>query len=310
MFVYAVRRILLLIPTMLAVSFVVFLILQMVPGDPARAAAGADAPEEDVQLIREKYGLDQPFFIQYGRWLVRVVQGDFGESFRSRRPVMDEILARFPATIELATGAMMFALFLGVPLGIWASLRPRTFTDNVITSLSSFGISLPNFFFGLILMLVLAAKLQLLPPTGRGTWRHLILPMVTLGFPYIATYARFARSNMLDVLSEDYIRTARAKGLSYKTVIFKHALINAAIPIVTLFGVYFGHLLGGRRHHRDHLRLARSRTLHDQLDRHARHLCRAGLHSDVLDGNCRGEPDCGSAVRRHRSTDHIQMIAE
>ncbi|MES2709993.1 MAG: ABC transporter permease [Pseudomonadota bacterium] len=242
---YAIYRIAVLVPTLLAVSLAVFLVLHLVPGDPARNAAGPDAEEEDIELIREHYGLDQPLWRQYGTYLVRVAQGDLGESFRSRRPVLDELVRRLPATIELAGFAMLLAVIVGVGLGVTASMRPNSWLDQAIGALSAFGISVPVFFLGLLLMLLFAAKLQWLPPSGRAGWANLVLPVTTLGLPYVATFARVARSTMLEVLSEDYIRTARAKGLRGGAVIWRHALINAAIPLVTLLGIYFGRLLGG-----------------------------------------------------------------
>lgn len=242
---YAIYRITILLPTLLAISLAVFLVLHLVPGDPARNAAGPDAEEEDIALIREHYGLDQPLWKQYGTYLVRLSQGDLGESFRSRRPVLDEIMRRMPATVELAGFAMLFAVLVGVGMGVIASMKPNSWLDDAIGALSAFGISVPVFFLGLLLMLLFAARLQWLPPSGRGGSANLVLPVVTLGLPYVATFARVTRSTMLEVLSEDYIRTARAKGLVRRSVIWRHALINAAIPLVTLLGVYFGRLLGG-----------------------------------------------------------------
>jgi len=227
------------------VSLAVFLVLHLVPGDPARNAAGPDATEEDIELIREHYGLDQPLWKQYGIWIGKVAQGDLGESFRSRRPVLDEIVRRMPATMQLAGSAMLFAVLLGVSLGVVASMRPNTWIDDAVNAFSALGISVPVFFLGLLLMLLFAATLQWLPPSGRGTPAHLILPMVTLGLPYVATFARVSRSTMLEVLSEDYIRTARAKGIPWRTVVWRHGLVNASVPLVTLLGVYFGRLLGG-----------------------------------------------------------------
>ncbi len=242
---YVARRLLILLPMLLAVSVAVFLVLYSIPGDPARMAAGPDASEEDVAQIRANYGLDRPIHEQYAIYLANLVQGDLGTSFRTRRPVLDEVARTLPATIELAAAAMAIAILLGVPIGIVSSLRPGGWLDNTITAFAVFGISMPGFFLGLILMVIFASNLYWLPPTGRGTWAHLVLPAVTLGLPYVATYARLTRSNMLDVLSEDYIRTARAKGLRRSTVIYRHALINAAIPLVTVLGIYFGRLLGG-----------------------------------------------------------------
>jgi peptide/nickel transport system permease protein/oligopeptide transport system permease protein len=242
---YAIYRISVLIPTLLAVSLAVFLVLHLVPGDAARNAAGPDAAEEDIELIREHYGLDQPLWQQYGIWLGKVAQGDLGESFRSRRRVLDELARRLPATFELAGSAMLFAVLLGVTLGVVASMKPNSWLDEAVNAFSALGISVPVFFLGLLLMLLFAARLQWLPPSGRGTVAHLVLPMVTLGLPYVATFARVARSTMLEVLSEDYIRTARAKGIPWRIVVWRHALVNATVPLVTLLGVYFGRLLGG-----------------------------------------------------------------
>jgi ABC-type dipeptide/oligopeptide/nickel transport system permease component len=242
---YVIRRLITLIPMLLAVSLAVFLVLHAIPGDPAQLAAGPDATPEDVAQIREKYGLDLPLYRQFPFYLWNLLQGDLGESFRTQRAVVEEIARTLPATIELATWAMIFAVALGVPIGVYSSLHPRTFVDRLVTALSVFGISMPGFFLGLLLMLTFASMLVWLPPTGRGTWAHLVMPTVTLGLPYVATFARLTRSNMLDVLSEDYVRTARAKGLSRRIVVYKHALTNAAIPLLTVLGIYFGRLLGG-----------------------------------------------------------------
>jgi ABC-type dipeptide/oligopeptide/nickel transport system permease component len=230
---------------LLAISIGIFLILHLIPGDPARSAAGPDASEEDVDLIRKSYGLDQPLPTQYWIYLKKLLRGDLGRSFRTRRPVIQEIRRRLPATAELSACAMLIAVLLGIPIGILSSLKPRTLLDNMVTFLAVFGISMPIFFLGLILMIVFSSIFMWLPPTGRGGIQHLILPSFTLGLPYVATIARLTRSNMLDVVSEDYVRTARAKGLSERIVIYKHALINALIPVITLLGLYFGRMLGG-----------------------------------------------------------------
>jgi len=245
LFNYALRRIILLIPMLLGISIGVFLVLHLIPGDPARSAAGPDASEEDVEMIRKSYGLDKPLPVQYGLYLKKLIQGDLGRSFRTRRPVTQEIGQRLPATIELSVCAMLFAVLLGIPIGILSSLKPKTFLDNIVTYFAVFGISMPIFFLGLVLMILFSSVLTWLPPTGRGGIEHLILPGITLGLPYVATVARLTRSNMLDVLSEDYIRTARSKGLCERVVIYKHGLVNALIPVVTLLGVYFGRMLGG-----------------------------------------------------------------
>ncbi len=242
---YFIRRLLGLIPLLIGVSVAVFLILHAIPGDPARLAAGPDASEEDIRQISKNYGLDRPVYVQYWIYVDKVLHGDFGESFRTQRPVIEEIRRTLPATIELTTAAMLVAVLLGVPIGVYSSLHPGSRIDRLITTLAVLGISMPGFFLGLLLMLLFAATLGWLPPTGRGTIAHLVLPTLTLGLPYVATFARLARSNMLDVLSEDYVRTARAKGLSRSVVIYKHALTNASIPLVTVLGIFYGRLLGG-----------------------------------------------------------------
>jgi ABC-type dipeptide/oligopeptide/nickel transport system permease component len=245
MVTYILRRLTMLIPMLLGVSVAVFLVLHLIPGDPARMAAGPDATEADIEQIRVNYGLDQPLTIQYGIYLKKLLQGDLGESFQTLAPVTEGIARTFPATLELTIAGMLIAVLLGVPLGIYSALHPRGAADRLVTSIAVLGISMPGFFLGLILMLVFASMLGWLPPTGRGSWSHLILPSLTLGLPYVATFARLTRSSMLDVLSEDFIRTARAKGLSWQKVTYRHALRNASIPIVTVLGLDFGRLLGG-----------------------------------------------------------------
>lgn len=242
---YVLRRLLGFLPMALGVTLAVFLVLHAIPGDTARLAAGADASEEDVAQIRANLGLDEPLYVQYAVYLRNLVGGDLGRSVRTQRPVIEEIGRTFPATLELAGAAMVIAIVIGIPLGIAAALRPGTALDYGVTAFSVFGISMPGFFLGLLLMVVFASQLQWLPPTGRGTLAHLVMPAFTLGLPYVATFARLTRSNMLDVLSEDYVRTARSKGLTRTAVVYKHALLNAAIPLVTVLGIYLGRLLGG-----------------------------------------------------------------
>jgi ABC-type dipeptide/oligopeptide/nickel transport system permease component len=245
MVTYISRRLMLLVPMLLGVSVAVFLILHLIPGDPARMAAGPDATEADIEQIRINYGLDKPLAVQYGIYLGKLLQGDLGESFQTLAPVTEGIARTFPATLELTIAGMLIAVALGVPLGICSALHPRGAADRLVTSVAVLGISMPGFFLGLLLMLVVASMLGWLPPTGRGTWAHLVLPSLTLGLPYVATFARMTRSSMLDVLSEDFIRTARAKGLSWRKVTYRHALRNASIPLVTVLGLEFGRLLGG-----------------------------------------------------------------
>lgn len=242
---YIIRRLLMIFPMLLGVSIAVFLILQLIPGDPARMAAGPDASEEDIEQIRINYGLDKSLVTQYSIYFGKLLKGDLGESFQSLAPVTEGIVRTFPATLELTFAGMMIAVLLGVPLGIFSALHPRGAADRLVTSVAVLGISTPGFFLGLILMFFFSLSLGWFPPTGRGSWSHLVLPSVTLGLPYVATFSRLTRSSMLDVLSEDFIRTARAKGLSWRRVTYRHALRNASIPIVTVLGLDFGRLLGG-----------------------------------------------------------------
>ncbi|MCW8060081.1 ABC transporter permease [Agrobacterium tumefaciens] len=242
---YIFRRVLMLIPMLLGVSLAVFVILHLIPGDPAQMAAGPDASEADVEQIRVNYGLDKPLATQYGIYLSKLLHGDLGESFQTLAPVTEGIARTFPATLELAVAGMFIAVLVGVPIGIYSALHPRGTADRLVTSLAVLGISTPGFFLGLLLMLLFASTLNLLPPTGRGTWAHLILPSATLGLPYVATFARLTRTSMLDVLAEDFIRTARAKGLTWGMLTYRHALRNASIPLVTMLGLDFGRLLGG-----------------------------------------------------------------
>jgi ABC-type dipeptide/oligopeptide/nickel transport system permease component len=242
---YIVRRLLMLVPMLLGVSVAVFLILHLIPGDPARMAAGPDATDADVEQIRVNHGLDKPLVTQYGIYLSKLLRGDLGDSFQTLAPVTEGIVRTFPATIELAVAGMLIAVVFGVPIGIYSALHPRGTADRLVTSVAVLGISTPGFFLGLLVMLLFASTLNWLPPTGRGTWAHLVLPSLTLGLPYVATFARLTRSSMLDVLAEDFIRTARAKGLSWTKLTYRHALRNAAIPLVTVLGLDFGRLLGG-----------------------------------------------------------------
>lgn len=242
---YTLRRLLLLLPMLAGVSIAIFLVMHFIPGDPAQLAAGPEATEEDVAQIRTNYGLDKPLVTQYFIYVKKIASGDFGESFQTFTPVLDGIARTLPATLELTLAGMLLAVVVGVPLGVLAALRPRGMLDSALTTFAVLGISVPGFFLGLILMSIFSAYLSWLPPTGRGSWQHLLLPALTLGLPYVATFSRLARSTMMDVLQEDYVRTAYAKGVPSYKVVIKHALSNAAIPLVTVFGVDFGRLLGG-----------------------------------------------------------------
>jgi len=241
---FLVRRLLQSLVVLLGVSFVVFAILYLT-GDPALVLLAPDASAEDVRRFREVMGFNDPFFVQYGRFLKGALQGDFGQSLRHGEPAFGLVLERMPATFQLAGAALLLALCLAIPAGIVSAVRRNTALDYVSTVVALFGQSLPSFWLGIMLILLFSVQFHLLPSSGRGTPGHLVLPAVTLGLFTTARITRLTRSGMLEVLSQDYIRTARAKGVSDRPVVWKHALKNAAIPIVTIVGIELGTLLGG-----------------------------------------------------------------
>ncbi|MGE7767131.1 nickel ABC transporter permease [Peribacillus sp. NPDC096540] len=245
MFVFIVRRILQTIPVLLGVSLVVFLIMQMVPGDPATLLAGEGATKETIEMIRHQLGLDRPILYQYFDYVIHAVQGDFGESLRSSRPVLDEILVRLPITLELALASIFITVVLGMVAGIISATKQYSAADISIMIVALLGISLPSFWLGLMLIYFFSVNLQWFPVSGWGTIRHMILPAITLGAGGAAIVARMTRSSMLEVVRQDYIRTAKAKGLKEHVIIYKHGLKNALIPVITVVGLQFGALLGG-----------------------------------------------------------------
>ncbi|MFJ9497261.1 nickel ABC transporter permease [Brevibacillus centrosporus] len=245
MFVYLIRRLLQMIPVLLGVILVVFLIMQMVPGDPAVLLAGEGASAETIANIRTQLGLDQPVMVQYFHYVTDVFAGDLGTSLRSNLPVFDEIMARLPATIELAIASIFVTIVLGMIAGIISATKQYSAADITIMIVALLGVSLPSFWLGLSLIYYFSVKLHLLPVAGWGTWKHVILPAITLGAGGAAIVARMTRSSMLDVVRQDYIRTAKAKGLRETVIVYKHALKNALIPIITVVGLQFGYLLGG-----------------------------------------------------------------
>ncbi|MED1952830.1 ABC transporter permease [Brevibacillus centrosporus] len=245
MFVYMIRRLLQMIPVLLGVILVVFLIMQMVPGDPAVLLAGEGASAETIANIRTQLGLDQPVMVQYFHYVTDVFAGDLGTSLRSNLPVFDEIMARLPATIELAIASIFVTIVLGMIAGIISATKQYSAADITIMIVALLGVSLPSFWLGLSLIYYFSVKLHLLPVAGWGTWKHVILPAITLGAGGAAIVARMTRSSMLDVVRQDYIRTAKAKGLRETVIVYKHALKNALIPIITVVGLQFGYLLGG-----------------------------------------------------------------
>ncbi len=245
MLAYIARRLVALVAVLVGVSIIIFAILKFVPGDPARLVAGMDASEADVQNIRHQLGLDRPVYIQYLTFVGNALHGNFGRSTRSLQPVSAELKLRLPATIELAVAAMLLATVFGVVLGVIAAVRPYSIWDNLSSFLAISGVSMPTFWLGLMLILIFSVTLRWFPVSGRGGLRHLVLPALTLAATSSAIIARQTRSDMLDVLHQDYVRTARAKGLTEQGVIFRHALRNALIPTTTIVGLQFGYLLGG-----------------------------------------------------------------
>jgi peptide/nickel transport system permease protein len=250
---YILRRLLLAIPVLLGVSFLVFWSIRWVPGDPAIAIAGELATPELVAKVRADMGLDEPILVQYGIYLSRALQGDMGRSVKSRIPVIDEILLRLPRTLTLALTSLLLAAVIGIPIGIFSATRPNSWFDGGSMTIALLGVSMPIFWLGLMLMILFAVLIPrwfgldgpLLPPTGSDTWKHLVMPSIALAANSMAIQARMTRACMLEVLQQDYTRTARAKGLIERLVIYRHALRNALLPIVTIVGLQFGTLIGG-----------------------------------------------------------------
>ncbi|MEI6857034.1 nickel ABC transporter permease [Psychrilyobacter sp.] len=242
---YIFKRILLLIPVLLGVSFLVFSIMSFTPGDPAQLILGESAPKAQVLALREEMGLNDPFFMQYGKFVLNAVQGDFGRSYTSGREVFGEIFQRFPNTLILAIIGVIIAILIGIPVGIISATKQYSIMDSTSMIAALLGVAMPNFWLGLMLILFFSVGLGWLPSGGFGGWKSLILPSITLGTGAAAIITRMTRSSMLEVIRQDYIRTARAKGVSEKKVINRHALKNALIPVITVVGLQFGYLLGG-----------------------------------------------------------------
>ncbi|HCK8246676.1 glutathione ABC transporter permease GsiC [Salmonella enterica] len=242
---YVLKRLLGLIPTLLIVAVLVFLFVHLLPGDPARLIAGPEADAQVIALVRQQLGLDQPLHVQFWRYITHVLQGDFGTSMVSRRPVSEEIASRFLPTLWLTITSMIWAVLFGMAIGIAAAVWRNRWPDRLGMTLAVTGISFPAFALGMLLMQIFSVDLGWLPTVGADSWQHYILPSLTLGAAVASVMARFTRSSFVDVLSEDYMRTARAKGVSETWVVLKHGLLNAMIPVVTMMGLQFGFLLGG-----------------------------------------------------------------
>ncbi|KXF75300.1 glutathione ABC transporter permease [Paramesorhizobium deserti] len=245
MLYYFLKRLTGLLPTLLIVSVLVFLFVHMLPGDPARLAAGQDADEQTVALVRSELGLDRPLPEQFVTYFGNLIQGDFGTSIRTRRPVSTEITERFMPTLLLTITSMVWAVAFGMGIGIVSAVYRNEWPDRLGMTLAVSGISFPAFALGMLLMQVFSVQLGWLPTVGADSWRNYILPSLTLGAAVAAVMARFTRASFVDVIQEDFVRTARAKGLNERVVIAKHCLRNALIPVVTMMGLQFGFLLGG-----------------------------------------------------------------
>ncbi|HMK78764.1 MAG TPA: ABC transporter permease [Xanthobacteraceae bacterium] len=233
------------IPVLFGVSLAVFLMLHLIPGDPAALIAGADATAADVENVRQSLGLDRPLAAQYLGFVGRALSGDFGKSFRTGRPVLEEVLPRYANTLALGAIALSLAIVIGMASGIVSAVRRHTLFDNAALILSLAGVSMPTFFLGLMLMLVFSVWLGWLPLSGMSSWAHFILPAITLSTASVAIISRVMHASLIEVLSEDYVRTARAKGQRESVVIWRHAVRNALIPVVTVAGLQLGYLLGG-----------------------------------------------------------------
>jgi ABC-type dipeptide/oligopeptide/nickel transport system permease component len=242
---YVGFRLALLVPTLLGVLAVAFLLLYVAPGDPVLAMVGERADSATITRLRAELRLDDPLPVQFGRYVGRVVQGDLGTSYVTRRPILDDLLQRFPATLKLAGAAMTFAVLTGLAVGVYSAWRPGSWADRLATLAAYLGVSFPVYWVGLILILVFAVSLRWLPPSGYGGLAFLVLPAITLGMRSVAFLARVTRAAMQEVLQSDFVRTARAKGLSETRVVLSHGLRNALLPVLTVIGLDFGSYLTG-----------------------------------------------------------------
>ena len=270
---YLLRRLIGTIPVMVLISLLVFLLIQAAPGDPTLMLLGEDSTQEDIDQATKRWGLDQPIYVQYIKFFMSAVQGDFGRSFKYDEPVLDVIVNRIPATLELASASVIIAVIFAIPLGVWAAAKPNSWVDNTGTTFGLFGISMPSFWFGIMLILLFAGILNILPSAGRdtygisgepitgfyildsalqGNWagvrdgaEHVFLPALALGSNMLGILMRVTRSSVLEVMHEEYVTTARAKGLVERKVLWRHVVSNALIPVITVVGLELGTLLSG-----------------------------------------------------------------
>jgi peptide/nickel transport system permease protein len=246
MWSYILRRLLTLIPVLFGVSFLVFAAMYIIPGDAVDSMlAETGATAEDLARLRERLGLDDPFFVQYGRFLVTLVSGDLGTSIVTNRQVSEQIRTQLPATLQLTLSALAIAILLGIPLGVVSAINRGSWLDAISMLVALIGVSMPNFWLGLLFIMFFSLQLGWLPAAGTGSLQHLIMPAMTLGFSGIAVIARVSRSALLEVLNTDFMRTARSKGLRTRAVIVKHGMRNAMASVLTIIGLQFGALLGG-----------------------------------------------------------------
>jgi peptide/nickel transport system permease protein len=242
---YIIRRALQSLVVLLGALFISFLLLRVVPGDPAVLMLSETATPQEVEQMRRALGVNEPVYVQFGIYLRQVASGDFGLSFRRQMPALPLALQYIPATLRLAGTAMLLTIAISIPLGVLAAVYQNGWIDNLVGVLALVGQSMPTFWLGIVLILVVAVRLRWLPTSGYGTWQHLILPAITLAFSQIALITRLTRSSVLEVIRQDYIRTARAKGLAESIIMLRHTMKNSLIPVVTMLGLQVGNLLGG-----------------------------------------------------------------
>ncbi|HXF63473.1 MAG TPA: ABC transporter permease [Caldilineaceae bacterium] len=242
---YIATRLLATVPVLLGIIFVTMLTLDLIPGDPVALMLGENARPEQVAALRENLGLDKPLLVRYVIYIGNVLQGDLGRSIRQGTPVIDEIAAVWPNTLQLTLAAMALAVLIGLTTGAISALYPNSLTDGLVRLLALLGLSMPVFWLGLVLIYFLGYYFRLFPVGGTGTWRHLVLPSLALAAPSVAIISRMTRSTMLEIMREDYVRTARAKGLGARRIVWGHVLRNSLIPVITVIGLQFGQLMGG-----------------------------------------------------------------
>ncbi len=242
---YIIRRILIMIPTLFFVVFVVFMILSLTPTNPGRMLLGPTATAQQVDAVNREFGLDKPVIVRYVDYMVNILQGNFGVSYQNRIPVFEIILPKFPVTLQLAALSVLVSAVIGIPLGVLSAVKQYSILDHTTTTLALVFASIPSFWLGLMAMLLFSLTLGWLPSSGVGTWKHMVMPVMTLALPAAAYTSRLTRATMLDAINQDYIRTARGKGASRSRQVFGHALRNGMLPVVNQLGVSFASLLGG-----------------------------------------------------------------